>query len=145
MSGLEVVVRPAVLPNIRPLAPRVLAPEDDPAQGIFTLGGSGGRLIDVPLQFHSSVKREGPHYETERTYDLDRIKQRNPDGTVNDDNYVDVERMTKLKTYDPYKQMRQTTVFINPPESPNIETIDSNLTRGGYTFQDQPPVVPVNP
>ena len=40
-AGFEVIVRPVILPNIRPASPRVLVPEDDPSSGVAVLSGSG--------------------------------------------------------------------------------------------------------
>jgi hypothetical protein len=127
-GGLEVVVRPVVLPNIRPTAPRVLPPEDDPEKGIATLGGSGGRLIDLTYSFQSSTQRETPKYEQERTFDVDRIHQKKEDGSINKDNYVDVERVKKiyLGTAD---GVREQYNFAIPPTVDNIETTKTDQVR----------------
>lgn len=128
MSGLEVVVRPVVLPNIRPAAPRVLAPADDPEQGIVTLGGSGGRLIDLPYHFTSSVQRQLPHYEQERTFDVEKIKQKDKDGKVNEDNFVEAERMKRVKLVSSGGDERE-YYFADPPKEDNIETVKTDQVR----------------
>lgn len=128
MVGLEVVVRPVVLPNIRPAAPRVLAPADDPEQGIVTLGGSGGRLIDLPYHFTSSVQRQLPHYEKERTFDKDKIKQKDKDGKVNEDNFVEAERMKRVVLVSPDGDEREYR-FADPPKVDNIETVQTDQVR----------------
>ncbi|HMF26166.1 MAG TPA: hypothetical protein VKG24_29160 [Pseudolabrys sp.] len=130
MSGLEVVVRPAILPNIRPVAPRLLAPEDNPEQGVATLGGSGGQVISLAYHFQSSMQREMPHYETQRTYDVDRIYQENDDGSINKDNYVDVERVKKMRLKDASDQVYMWS-FATPPQLDNVSTIHSNQVRDG--------------
>jgi hypothetical protein len=132
MSGLEVVVRPVVLPNIRPAVPRVLAPPDDPEQGIVTLGGSGGRLIDLPYHFTSSVQRQLPHYEQERTFDVNKIKQKDKDGKINEDNFVSSEMMKKLTVVSPDGTVTQWN-FADPPKADNIEITEKDQVRKAET------------
>lgn len=132
MSGLEVVVRPVILPNIRPAAPRMLAPEDNPEQGIATLSGAGGRLIDLPYQFQRSTQRQLPQYEQERTYDVDKVYQKNDDGTINKENSVKVQRTTQNKFRDPSGNVMH-LVYQRPKLDDNIETIQKDLV---YNFKD---------
>jgi hypothetical protein len=101
MAGLEVVVRPVVFPNIRPAPARALAPEDNPDQGIATLSGSGGRLIDLPHSLSASVSRNKQETETKRVVDTERVYQVEDDGTINKDNFVDVDRTTKARFEEP--------------------------------------------
>lgn len=124
----EVVVRPVVFPDIRPPAPGRLAPADDPAKGIATLSGAGGRLIDLPHSWSSSVHRANPHREQERTYDKARIYQRRDDGTINKANFVDVEQMKKLKTID-RSGNNLDFEFAPYPTPDNVEVLERDLTR----------------
>ena len=70
-AGFEVVVRPVVFPSIRPVA-RVFVPEDAPDKGIAVIGGSGGKLIDLP---HSSSvsSSKSRMVEVKRVYDIARV------------------------------------------------------------------------
>jgi hypothetical protein len=97
MAGLEVVVRPFVFPNIRPAPARALAPTDNPTNGIATLGGSGGRTIELTHSFSISTSKSTTESETKRVVDVDRVYQVEEDGTINKKNYVDVERTTKAR------------------------------------------------
>ena len=132
MSGLEVVVRPVVLPNIRPQAPRVLAPASDPEQGIATFTGSGGGMVDLPYSYQLSSSKAQPHTEVERTYDVDKIYQKNDDGTINKDNNVKVQRTTRNKFKDPSGNVLH-LVYQRPQLDDNIETIQEDLV---YNFKD---------
>lgn len=97
MAGFEVIVRPVVFPNIRPQAPRVLPPEDNPDQGIATIRGNPAQTVNFThsYSFHWSSSRQ---VETERQVDEVRVYQKEDDGNVNRDNFVDIEvanRITK--------------------------------------------------
>jgi hypothetical protein len=141
MSGLEVVIRPVVLPNIRPTAPRVVSVAAVESQGT-TNGGSGGKLIDLTYHFESSLQRQPNHYETERTFDVDRVYQKNADGSINKDNHVTVERVTQIKS-DGSSTTTTTTKgptgwgppstqkmnYARPPEQDNVETIQRDQVR----------------
>jgi hypothetical protein len=141
MAGFEVIVRPVVFPNIRPAPPRVLAPVDDPEEGFAVLSGSGGRLIDLPHSYSWNA-RSPKQKETSREFDKERIYQTKDDGgggssravggarsgTINRDNYVDVERMTKVWLRDA-SGMESTITFAIPPSSDNIETLQKGLIR----------------
>jgi len=127
MAGFEVIVRPVVFPNIRPAPPRVLAPEDDPTQGIAVISGSGGKLIDLPHNWSVSVSRQKPHQEAVRQYDEERVYQVDEQGNINKQNYVDVERLKKVrlnKEGGPYK-----VLYADPPPRANVKTQQTNLTR----------------
>ena len=95
--GLEVVVRPVVLPNIRPPVPGVMAPPDDPTKGLAVLSGGSGKFIGTSASTSVSVSKQRPHKETKRQVDVERIYQMDDDGNINKDNFVDVERMKKVQ------------------------------------------------
>jgi hypothetical protein len=138
MAGLEVVVRPVVFPNIRPAPARALAPEDNPDQGIATLGGSGGRLIDLPHSFSTSFSQQR-QTETKRLVDVERIYQVDEDGNINKQNFVDVERAkgsrfdigeskdpTDLGPVDPSDSGADAIkyTYIEPEPKDNVEILD---------------------
>ena len=89
MAGFEVIVRPVVFPNIRPLPSRSLPPVDDATAGQAVLSGSSGQVIALTHSYSASVSSQGGR-ETERTFDEARVYQQNADGSVNKDSYVDV-------------------------------------------------------
>lgn len=97
MAGFEVVVRPVVFPNIRPTPKRSLAPEANPEKGICEIIGSSGRIIDLPYNWSVSTSK-GKAVETERRVDEVRVYQENDDGTVNRDNFVDIEVANRIKS-----------------------------------------------
>jgi hypothetical protein len=95
MRGLEVVVRPVVFPNIRPAPARLLPPEDDPDKGKAVISSSGGSMVGTSNSFSYSMSRSKPT-ETERRVDEVRVYQKEDDGTINRDNFVDVEVANKI-------------------------------------------------
>jgi hypothetical protein len=133
MAGLEVVVRPVVFPNIRPMPARSLAPEDDPEKGIATLSGASGALIDLAFSETQSWSKS-KMVETKRRVDVERVKQKEKDPTtgeetINEENYVDVERMNKLWERDG-KGVVTERRFAEPdyqaPERDNIEVLEKD-------------------
>jgi hypothetical protein len=95
--GLEVVVRPVVLPNIRPAPARSLPPADDPTQGFCEIKGNPAKQVDLTSSWSFSLSRS-VNVETERTVDTARVYQQDDDGTVNQDNFVDVDVATRIKS-----------------------------------------------
>ena len=126
-DGLEVVVRPVVLPNIRPSPPRILAPELDASRGIAVLNGSSVRLIDLARSQQSSSTRT-VEMETKRNFDVERIYKTDDDGNVDKSTYIDVERMFKLTKKDG-KGSESILRFEAPPERDNVEILENNQTR----------------
>jgi len=94
--GFEVVVRPAVLPNIRPAPAQSLPPLDDPDKGFAVIRGNGAKQIDLSSSWSSSTSMN-KRKETERRVDEARVYQQNDDGTVNKDNFVDIEVANRIK------------------------------------------------
>lgn len=119
--GLEIVVRPVVLPNIRPRPPQipVVVDEDEEPSEIV---GNSGRAISLSHGRRWSFTR--PHQtETRRTFDLMRVK--NPEDS---DQYVDVEVTTRLYTRD--QRNERGKLRLRPPdETANIEAISRNNSR----------------
>lgn len=112
MAGLEVVVRPVVFPNIRPQPPqKPIPPADDPEAGFCEIKGNGARQITLTHSFSvTSSKSAGT--ETERRVDRARVYQKDgggsgaraagkearAGGTVNKENFVDVEVATRIRS-----------------------------------------------
>jgi hypothetical protein len=135
MAGFEVIVRPVILPNIRPALPRILPPVPDPSQGLFVLNGGDGNFLGISTTFSVSFSQQQPHKEAVRQYDTERVykKDEKKGGSAKDtsnvdkDTYVDVERLrrVRLDTSDgPIK-----VVYNDPPEVDNVETLQTNLVR----------------
>jgi hypothetical protein len=94
--AFEVIVRPAVVPNIRPTPSQsVPAAANDPNKGIFTIHGTSGKFIELPYSWSASTS-ESRSRETKRKVDRARVYQKADDGTVNKDNFVDVEVAKKI-------------------------------------------------
>lgn len=127
MAGFEVVVRPMVLPNIRPASPRVLPPPDDPEKGIAVIGGSGGRLIDLPYTWSVSFSSSAPATEERRQFNKERIYQVDEKGNINKDNYVDVERLSRVRLAT--SDGPQKFLFADPPPADNVEILERDVTR----------------
>jgi hypothetical protein len=96
MAGFEVVVRPAVFPNIRPAPARSLPPADDPTKGFCEITGGGSFPVQLSFSQTVSTSKSKP-VEMERRSDEVRIYQENDDGTVNRDNYVDMKVANRIK------------------------------------------------
>lgn len=93
--ALEVVVRPVVFPNIRPQAPRSLPPASDPHAGICEIKGTSSFIVNFSTSASFSVTY-GKNKEVKRRVDVARVYQQSDDGTVNKDNFVDVEVANKI-------------------------------------------------
>ena len=101
MAGFETVVRPVVFPNIRPTPQRSIAqPSDDPTQGQCVIRGTGARLIDLTYSWSVSSTQSRP-VETQRRVDVTRVYQENDDGSVNRNNFVELEVPNRLIIRDP--------------------------------------------
>jgi hypothetical protein len=129
MAGFEVVVRPAILPNIRPAPTRSLPP-DDPEQGLATLSGSSGRLIALTYSYTGSSSTNGGT-ETQRTFDVARIRpagQGSSRASGGGDTYIDVEVAKRIKVRN---DSGETSTFHYTPiqEAENIEIILRDQTR----------------
>jgi hypothetical protein len=122
MAGFEVVVRPAIFPNIRPVkAPQVPNPPDDPNADVCVITGSSGKSIDLPFSWSVSMSCS-KRVETQRTVDTARVYQKEDDGTINKDNYVDVDVAKKIN-YRGGKQPGTQDIFVDPnyPQQPGTK------------------------
>jgi len=93
--SLEIVVRPVVFPNIRPAPARSLPPVDDPDKGFAVIHGNGGKQIDLTSSWSSSAS-QNKRQETQRRVDEVRVYQKEDNGTVNKENFVDLDVVNKL-------------------------------------------------
>ena len=134
MTGFEVIVRPVVFPNIRPAPQRVLAPVDNPEQGLVTLTGGGAKWVGISYGWSVSVTRDAPHKEVKRQYAVERVYQMDEDGNINKENFIDIERLKKIKVKTPMPDgtLQDTKlIYKDPPKRDNVKLFDDNLSRGG--------------
>jgi hypothetical protein len=124
MAGMEVVVRPVVFPNIRPASARSLPLADDPHKGFAVIRGNGGKQIDLTNSFSSSTSSSSRN-ETQRRVDKARVYQKNDDGTVNKENFIDIEVANKI-----WMEGGSEPVAAQPqPWAPPSENDAGNVTR----------------
>ena len=106
MAGFETVVRPMILPNIRPaVAQRIV--NDDPEQGKCVISGQGAATITNTYTNSVSITRSGAT-ETKRQFDEVRIYSGEATGggavaargareaSQTDGPYIDVEVVKKI-------------------------------------------------
>lgn len=122
-SGFEVVVRPMILPDIRPGPPRVLPATKDPTSGIATITGSGGSLIDLTFsESHSSSRSHA--VEKKRTVDVERIYHKDDQGNVDKSQFIDTERVKKLVMDEAGVEKKYN--YAKPPERDNVEILETD-------------------
>jgi hypothetical protein len=130
MAGFEVVVRPAVFPDIRPPPARSLPIEDAPDKGIAVINGIGNSIIDLTYSFSSSWTR-ARLVESRRTFDTVRVYARRgsgSSGSVDKSTYVDFEVATAIDYFD-NGQETLGTQYARPQASKGVEIISSGNTR----------------
>jgi hypothetical protein len=126
--GLEVVVRPVVFPNIRPTRPRVLAAtSDSPDQGMVVLSGGGSTFVGTSYSYSYSYSSSKPHKEQKRQVYKVRVYQENKDGTINKDNYVDVDQMQKVLLTNEKEPLR--VIFGDYKTPDNAEILEKDVTK----------------
>ena len=103
MAGLEVVVRPVVFPNIRPAPAQSVPPQDDPDKGFAVIRGNGGKQVSLSNSWSASTSTS-KHQETQRRVDKARVYQQDDKGTVNRENFVDIEVANKIWMKGPPEQ-----------------------------------------
>jgi len=134
MAGFELIVRPAVFPDIRPQAPRTLAPAtDDPTQGIAILGGSGGGLIDLTESYSQSWSRSLPAIESRRRVTKVRTYFTNPDGTIDTDQWIDTEVMEKVWLHDISQDYSRR--YAAPQPDVNSEIMETGVMKYNPNFR----------
>jgi hypothetical protein len=120
--GLETVVRPVVVPNIRPPAAQSAPGADAPDKGIAKINGSNGRFLDLTYSWSATLSQSNPR-EQKRRVDTFRIYQKD-----NRDNYVDVEIANKL-WMDEGKRTIKRYKFKRGEEADNIELLDTDQMK----------------
>jgi hypothetical protein len=130
MAGFEVIVRPAILPNIRPARqpslPTPTAIAADQNLVVMSGGGSGAKWVDLTTSTSYSMSKS-KHVEKKRTFDVERIYHQDDDGTVNEDQFVDAERLKKIQTSDGISGGQ--TVYATPPDRDNVKILKTGQTR----------------
>lgn len=131
MAGFETIVRPVILPGIRPAPRYSVVPEADPAKGLAVIRGSSAKTIDLPYSFSVSSSQSRP-VEKQRRVDVVRVYQEEAGdavarSTVNRDNYVDIEIANQITMADgaatsPYR-------YANAGESSNVSILSRNEIR----------------
>jgi len=132
MAGFEVVVRPVVLPNIRPAPPRVLALESDPTQGLAVISGSGGKSIDIPHTWSVSLSRQkSQHRESARQFDKERVHQVKTTAggatILSAENFVEVERLKRVRLETDQGPIK--VLYNDPPQANNVVPLATDVTR----------------
>jgi len=123
MAGFENIVRPSVFPNIRPTPTPSVPQKDDPNKGKAVITGSSGKIIDLPYSYSVSSTQSRPT-ERQRRVDVARVYQQDDSGTVNKDNFVDINVANKIWMRD---ANIDTTHFYTPvQETDNIEIKERN-------------------
>lgn len=128
MAGFEVVVRPVVFPNIRPAPTRALSPEDTPEQGIAVLSGSGGALIDLSASEQSSWTRT-QIIEAKRRYDKVRIPISRPDGSIDWNQWTEVEVLKEVDFFDNYTRVKHRYADFQTPPDDSARIMEVDLVR----------------
>jgi len=98
------------------------APEDKPEKGVAVLRGLGGKVIDLTMSETSSWSKTR-EIEKERTVTPKRVYQKQPDGTVNKENYIDIEEVSRIETIDSATGTQYAYVYADPRGRPasNVE------------------------
>jgi hypothetical protein len=95
MAGFEVVVRPVVLPDIRPRPAQTLPPANDPEKGFCTIRGNPAKEVNLTTSWSTSLSKSH-QVEVQRRFDEVRTYQQNDDGSINKENFVDTEVANKI-------------------------------------------------
>jgi hypothetical protein len=127
--GFEVVVRPAILPDIRPPPAQALLPADAPDKGIAVISGGGGGVIDLPWSQNSSWSRSR-NVEVIRHYAKVRVYASQQDGTYDKSTYIEYEVLTSIEYRENGKDVSKFT-YAKPTDSPDgsYEIIETGLSR----------------
>src|SRR6516162_5071311 len=124
MAGFETVVRPAIVPNIRPSAAQKVVAFDDPGQGFAVIHGNPAKELNLTTTTSISISRNNGQ-EVERRVDRMRVYQMDDGGNINKDNFVDVEVANRLRVKDPTG--RVTTYYRPAPSADNIELLKPDI------------------
>jgi hypothetical protein len=106
MAGFEVVVRPAIFPDIRPAPAQPVPPADDPNKGFATIHGNGGHEFTTSSSYTANAS-SSTHSEIQRRSDEARVYQKKDNGKINRKNFVDIEAPNRIKMKGPPSQRNQ--------------------------------------
>ena len=128
MAAFETIVRPVVLPNIRPspaqkTAAASTATTSDPEKGFAIIRGNPAQMIVITETSSVSITRSAG-VEVHRRVDKVRVYQVTDDG-VNKDNYVDIEVANKLIWQDYTGRAKRYYKREKPAD--NIEVLDKDI------------------
>jgi hypothetical protein len=119
--GFESIVRPSVLPNIRPSGAQKVV-FNDPAEGFAAIHGNPAKQLNLTRTVSISINRSSG-VEVHRRVDKSRVYQVTDDG-VNKDNYVDIEVTNKLIWADYLGRHKRYYKRLKPAD--NIEILDTD-------------------
>lgn len=130
MAGFEVLIRPVVFPSIRPAPARILPPLDDPEQGKFVFSGGSVKTMGTSFTWSVNLSRQLPEEETKRVFDQERVYQMDENGTINKDNFIDVERLKKVRTEGGTAgEDASRVLYADPPKVDNVEVLQTDVLR----------------
>lgn len=99
MAGFEGIVRPVVVPDIRPTPKQSVRRQEsatgDAEKGVCKIHGTSGKIVQLANSFSYTQSSSRP-VETKRRFDQARVYQERDDGTVNKKNFVDINVTNKL-------------------------------------------------
>jgi hypothetical protein len=99
MAGFETIVRPAIVPNIRPSAAQKVVAFADPEQGFAVIHGNPAKQLNLTTSISISISRSIGQ-ETQRRGDIVRVYQKQDDGTINKENFVDLYTTNRMRVRD---------------------------------------------
>jgi|SRR5215471_18168390 len=132
MAAFETIVRPVVLPNIRPSPAQktvasATASTSDPEKGFAVIRGNPAQMIVITETSSISITRSNG-VETQRRVDRVRVYQVTDDG-VNKDNYVDVEVTNKLIWQDYTGRHKRYYKREKPADNVEVKDVDILYNR----------------
>jgi hypothetical protein len=136
-TSLSGFVRQEIPPQWRPAPARPAVPKDTADTGVATLSGSSPQLITLSSNASAGwSKSDGKKQEWRRRVDLFRVYQVEDDGTINNENFVDVEVPKEIDSYQ-NDGWREKLLLAEQEAADNIEKI-----RSDYEKQSQEPPRP---
>ena len=125
--GMEVVVRPSVFPIIRPTQPRVMPAAGSP--DMVVLGGGGGTFVTTSYSYSYNFSTSKKKKEKKRQVDKKRVYQKDDKGTINKDNFVDIEQIKKVLLTGDAGTEPDRIVYAPYKDDDNVEILESDVTK----------------
>lgn len=136
MAGFETIVRPMILPNIRP-APAQAVTHDDPEKGKVVIAGQGTSTITGSFNYSASIQKSSAT-ESKRQFDEVRIspkaggagarQARASSDSSSNVPYIDVEVITKL-WFEGSDGKKFTRNYVPIEEDENVKILRRDVTR----------------